>query len=281
MRAVSKEYAPTLLFQSVTQPATKTVKIIEQRIILIVFFIIALKTQASFHLLELLSNTLLLNDRDSFNKPNGVDKQLYRIYFLADIKLVAGKQVDMYGASDLRKGLKVEIDGQPYIITEFNFTKPGKGQAIYTCKLKNLLNGSTLARNYRSNDKIDKCHVEEKPLVYSYPEGDGFVFMDEDYNQITISSSVLGDHKLFLTEGIEVDVLFHNNQPIDVTFPNFIERRVEYTEPGLRGDTATNVQKPAKLEGGYELSVPLFVNQGDLIKVDTRTGFYADRVAKA
>jgi elongation factor P len=186
----------------------------------------------------------------------------------------------MYTASDLRKGLKVEIEGQPYFITEFNFVKPGKGQAVYNCKLKNMISGSTLTRAYRSDDKIDQPHLEEKNLRYSYAEGEDFVFIDEDYAQIHISGKVLGQNRFFLIEDIPVDVLFHNNQPIEVTLPNFVEKKIIHTEPGARGNTANNVLKPATVEGGYELQVPLFVNLNDVIRIDTRTGEYADRVAK-
>jgi elongation factor P len=183
----------------------------------------------------------------------------------------------MFSASDLRKGLKVEIDGQPYVITDFNFMKPGKGQAIYNCKMKNLINGSTLSRSYRSNDKIDKPQLETKSLQYSYPDGDSYVFMDENYEQITIAGSVLGDNRYFLEEDIEVDVLYHNGQPIEVTLPTFVVKQIVHCEPGVRGDTATNVLKPAQVEGGYEVQVPLFVNNGEKIKIDTRTGEYVER----
>ena len=186
----------------------------------------------------------------------------------------------MYSASDLRKGLKVEIDGQPYVITEFSFTKPGKGQAIYNCKLKNMINGSTLSRSYRSNDKLDKPQLSEKSLQYSYADGDHYVFMDENYEQVLISAEALGERGLFLQEDVDLTVLFHNNVPIDITLPTFIERKVMQTEPGARGNTATNVLKPATVEGGYEVQVPLFVTEGDLIRIDTRTGEYADRVSK-
>jgi len=186
----------------------------------------------------------------------------------------------MYTASDLRKGLKVEIDGVPYLITEFNFVKPGKGQAVYNCKLKNLISGGTISRAYRSNDKIDEPRLEERKLRYSYPEGDHYVFMDENYEQVNISAEALGDNRHFLAEDMEVEVLFHNGRPIEITLPYFVEKRVIHTEPGVRGDTATNVLKPATVEGGYEISVPLFVNQGDVVRIDTRTGEYVDRVAK-
>jgi len=186
----------------------------------------------------------------------------------------------MYSASDLRKGLKIEIDGMPYTITEFNFVKPGKGQALYNCKMKNLINGATMARTYRSNDKVDTPQLANKTLQYSYQEGDQYIFMDETYEQVSIAADVLGDARHFLVEDIAVEVLYHNTVPIDVTLPTFIVKTVVQTDPGARGNTATNVLKPATLDGGYEIQVPLFVNQGDVIKVDTRTGEYADRVSK-
>jgi elongation factor P len=186
----------------------------------------------------------------------------------------------MYSASDLKKGLKVEIDGQPYVITEFNFVKPGKGQAIYTCKMKNLISGSTLMRQYRDNARIDKPHLEEKSLQYSYLEGDNLVFLDANYEQVIIPAAVMGDSKFFLVPECTVDVLYFNDRPIEVTLPTFVEKEIVHTEPGVRGDTATNVTKVGSIEGGYELQIPLFVDQGDVIRIDTRTGKYVDRVRK-
>lgn len=186
----------------------------------------------------------------------------------------------MYEASDLRKGLKVEIDGMPYVITEFNFVKPGKGQSLYNCRMKHMVNGSTLNKTYRSNDQIDQPKLEERTMRYSYPDGDDYVFIEKNFEQTSIPASVLGDSKYFLMEDIEVEVLFHNDRAVEVRFPTFIEKTVVFTEPGARGNTATNVLKAATVEGGYQLQVPLFVNQGDLIKIDTRTGEYADRVRK-
>lgn len=186
----------------------------------------------------------------------------------------------MYTASDLRKGLRVQLDGQPYLITEFNFNKPGKGQAIYFCRMRNMLTGVSTTKTYRSNDAIDKPDLSERSMTYSYADGNHFVFLDSDYEQVLISGEVLGDARFFLIEDIKVDVLFFNNQPVAVTLPTFVEKRVVYTEPGARGNTATNVQKPAKLDGGFEVAVPLFVNEGDIVRIDTRTYEYADRVAK-
>ena len=184
----------------------------------------------------------------------------------------------MYTAADLRKGLKVEIDGVPYVITEFNFTKPGKGAAIYSCKLKNMITGSTMNRQFRSNDTVGKPNLEERSLTYSFAEGGAYVFLDENYEQVTISAEALGDMRLLLVEETQVEVLFFNHQPIGVELPTFIEKKIVEAEPAVRGNTATNVLKPAKVAGGYEVQVPLFVNQGDVIRIDTRTGEYVERV---
>ena len=185
-----------------------------------------------------------------------------------------------YSASDLRKGLRIEIEGVPFLITEFNFTKPGKGQGFYTCRLKNLVNGSTLTRVYRDNVTIDEPKLEEKKLRFSYENGDRLVFTDPSYEEVSFAASVLGDSRHFLVEDMEVSVLFHNGRPIDVSLPTFVEKLVEFTEPGARGNTANNVLKPARIPGGFEIQVPIFVNQGDIIRIDTRSGEYVDRVGK-
>lgn len=187
----------------------------------------------------------------------------------------------MFSASDLRKGLRVEIEGAPYIITDFNFVKPGKGASIYNCKLKNLITGGTLTKSYRSNDKIDEPQLEERTMRYSYQEGDNYVFMDKNFEQLNVGADVLGAARFFLVEDIEVEILIHNGRPIGVELPTFVEKEIKETEPGFRGNTATNITKPAKIEGGYEIQVPLFINQGDVIKIDTRTGTYSDRVRVA
>jgi elongation factor P len=186
----------------------------------------------------------------------------------------------MYSVADLRKGLKIEIEGVPYLITEFSFLKPGKGQAVYTCRMKNLLTGSTMTKSYRSNESFGEPNVEEKHLRYSYKESEDYVFVDENYEQVSIGPEVLGDQAYFLSEDMPVEVLFFNGQPIEVTLPFFVEKKIIETDPGCRGNTATNVMKPAKIEGGYEIQVPLFVNQGDVIRIDTRTIEYVDRVSK-
>lgn len=184
--------------------------------------------------------------------------------------------------SDLRKGAKVDLDGQPYVVTDFEFCKPGKGQALYRCKLKNLINGSTMDRTWRSADKVEKPDLSQREVIYSFAEGDDYVFMDsESYEQIHIPATLLGDQRFFLIENAECTILFYGERPIEVTLPIFIVKKIIKTEPGVRGDTATNVTKPAWLDNGYEIQVPLFVNEGDVVKIDTRTGQYSERVSKA
>lgn len=188
----------------------------------------------------------------------------------------------MYNASDLRKGLKIEIDSEPWTITDFEFCKPGKGQALYRCKLKNMISGNTMDKTYRAAERIGKPNLEEKEMYYLYTEGEFFVFSDsETYEEYRISRKFLGDRAYFLIENSECKVLLYNGKPIEVTLPVFIEKKIADTEPGARGDTATNVTKPARLDNGYQLEVPIFVNKGDLIKIDTRTGQYVERVSKA
>lgn len=187
-----------------------------------------------------------------------------------------------YDVSDLRKGLKIELDGYPYLVTEFDFCKPGKGQAIYRCKLRNMINGNTTDKAFRSGDAIGTPDLEERTLNYSYDSGDGFyVFIDsKTFEEERIEEEVLGRNKYFLDDDMECQILFYQGKAIDITLPFFVEKVIAETEPGVRGDTATNVTKPARIENGYEIAVPLFVNAGDLVRIDTRTGEYSDRVKK-
>lgn len=188
----------------------------------------------------------------------------------------------MFSASDLRKGLKIEIDNEPWVITDFDFCKPGKGQSLYRCKLKNMITGTTMDRTFRSADRVGKPNLEEREMIYSYQEGPNLVFMDaQTYEQVLIPAALLGNGVNFLKEDTECDVLFYEDRAIEVTLPVFVEFKIEHTEPGARGDTATNVTKPATLASGYEIQVPIFVNEGDSVKIDTRTGQYAERTSKA
>lgn len=186
-----------------------------------------------------------------------------------------------YSASDLRKGLKLRYEGQPYVITEYNFTKPGKGQSIYTCRLKHMLTGNTFVKNFRENDVFDELDLEEKTVNFSYDDGQFFVFLDADSEQINVPAEVMGDKKFFLDDDIECRILFLDGNPVEVTLPTFIERVVTTCGAGAKGNTAAgNAVKDAEVEGGYQLKVPLFVEEGDTIRIDTRDGSYADRVKK-
>ncbi|MCM8531258.1 MAG: elongation factor P [Lentisphaeraceae bacterium] len=183
--------------------------------------------------------------------------------------------------SDLRKGVKIKMDGAPHVVTHFDFMKPGKGQAVYRCKLKNMLTGNQFDKSWRSGDKMEKADLRSSVLIFSYKEDDQYVFMDpETYDQTYISEKVMGTQKNFLIDDAECEVLYFEDAPIEVALPNFVVKEITYTEPGARGDTATNVTKPAQIDTGYEVQVPLFINEGDLIKIDTRTGDYAERVKK-
>lgn len=184
----------------------------------------------------------------------------------------------MYDVSDLRKGIKLLIDGAPWIVTDFEFSKPGKGQAIYNCKLKNMLSGTTMSRSFRSNDKFEKPDLSQRTVHFSYAKDDTYHFID-NYEDLVMTAGTLGQNRFFLTEDMECEVLFFSSQPIEVTLPNFIERKIVVCDPGARGNTASGkVTKPATIEGGYELMVPIFINEGDVIRVDTRSGEYVDRV---
>jgi len=187
----------------------------------------------------------------------------------------------MYNASDLKKGLKIEIDGDPCVITDFQFSKPGKGQALYRCKIKNLSTGTSFDKTYRSVEKVKKAALESRDFTFSYQAGDDFVFSDNStYEEIHLTTEQLGDSQYFIVEDMQVEILFHNNKALDITLPNFVEKEITDTEPGARGDTANNVMKPAFIDNGYEINVPIFINIGDTVRIDTRTGDYADRVSK-
>lgn len=187
----------------------------------------------------------------------------------------------MYSASDLRKGLKILWEGQPYEIVEFQFVKPGKGAAMYKCRVRHMLQGNTIEKTFREVDSFEKPDLESRELQFSYEDGGQFVFSDPDtYEESRVDGDVLGRNALLLSDTMEVDVLFYNGKAVAVTLPIFVEKVIIETEPGFKGNTATNTYKPAKVEGGFEIQVPLFINEGDNVRIDTRTGEYADRVAK-
>ncbi len=183
--------------------------------------------------------------------------------------------------AQFRNGLKLEIDSQPFTITYFQHVKPGKGGAFVRTKLKNLLNGKTVDRTFRSGEKLDEADITENSMQYLYQDTSGRIFMDsESYDQIPIGDDVLGRAVDFLLENMEVQVLFWKGNPVNIQLPNYIEARVTKSDPGLKGDTSSGASKPATLETGATLNVPLFIEEGDLIRVDTRNGEYSERVSK-
>jgi elongation factor P len=185
----------------------------------------------------------------------------------------------MYSTADFKKGLKIEIDETPYVIVDFLHVKPGKGGAFVRTKLKNLLTGRVLDQTFRSGEKVKRPDLMEREMQYLYREDDNFYMMDnETFEQIIITADQMGEATLYLTENLNVKALFFNQQPVAVELPTFVELEVAETEPGVRGDTATGGNKPATLETGATIQVPLFINEGDRVKVDTRTGEYMERV---
>jgi elongation factor P len=185
----------------------------------------------------------------------------------------------VYQASDLRKGLKILIDGQPYVVTDFTFTKPGKGQALYRCRIKNMLTNRADEKVYRSVDTFDSANLQERKMQYLYNQEDEYVFMDSDnYEQVTLNREQVGDAKNYLIDNLEVSILFFDIIPLDITLPNFVDLKVTRADPWVKGDSAAGDSKPVTLETGYTLRVPPFVEEGSKISVDTRTGAYLTRV---
>jgi len=184
----------------------------------------------------------------------------------------------MLTINDLRNGTKLEIDGEPFVVTYFQHVNPGKGSAFVRTKIKSLTTGSAMERTWKSGDKIAKADIESMRMQFLYSDADTFHFMNmESYEQIEISADLLGDKKNYLKENTEVDMIFHDGRCIDVDLPAHMVLKVVHTEPGVRGDTATNVTKPATVETGAQFNVPLFIEEGNFIKVDTRTGSYIER----
>jgi elongation factor P len=190
-----------------------------------------------------------------------------------------GRIDKMYSASDLRKGLKIQIDNEPYIIIDFQFSKPGKGQALYRCKLKNMITGVIINPTYRSGDTFQRAALEERRMQYLYSQENEFCFMDvENYEQAFLSADQVGDARNFLTDNLEVEILFFEDRAIGITLPNFVDLTVTKADPWAKGDSVAGDTKPVTLETGYVLRVPPFIEEEGKITVDTRTGEYVTRV---
>jgi len=185
----------------------------------------------------------------------------------------------MYDASDLKKGLKFEIDGAPHVVVNFQFKKPGKGQALYKCKLKNMITGSQFEKTYRSGDKFPKAALEQQEMEYLYADRDSYCFMNtSNYEQEFLTDEQVGDTIDLLIENTKCEILLFNGQAIEVTLPNFVNLKVTKSEPWAKGDTATGSYKLITLETGLEIQVPPFINEGEKLKIDTRTREYVERV---
>ena len=185
----------------------------------------------------------------------------------------------MLESGDLKKGLKLEMDGEPYVIVQFAFVKPGKGQALYKCKLKNMVTGAQFDKTFRSGEKFNEANLEEVEMEYLYSEGDQLCFMNTStYDQEFVSAEQVGEAINFLKENTVCSVLLYKDRPIGITLPFFIDLLVKKTDPWVKGDTASGDSKPATLETGHNLNVPPFIQEGELIRIDTRTGEYVERV---
>lgn len=181
--------------------------------------------------------------------------------------------------SDIRKGLKMMVDGQPYAVVDFQFVKPGKGQAFTRVKIRNMATGAVLERTYKSGEKLEPADVEERQLQYIYPDGQDFVFMDEaSGEQIHVQGDKIGEDSRWLSDGMKVDVTLFNGQAIGISLPSHVVLQITSCEPGVKGDTASGATKPATLSTGATVNVPLFVQDGEWIKVDTTDGKYLERV---
>jgi elongation factor P len=181
---------------------------------------------------------------------------------------------------DLRVGMKVEVEKDPYLIISNEFVKPGKGNAFNRIKMKNMINGRVVEKTYKSGEKLDLADIEESDMRFLYKEADGAVFMDEKtFDQLTVSNDLIGDNKQWLMEEIIYKVIFYKGSPIELLPPTFLEMKIIETAPGVRGDTASGrVLKPATTETGAKIQVPIFVEEGERVKVDTRTCEYVSRV---
>ena len=185
----------------------------------------------------------------------------------------------MIATNDFRTGMTIEIEGDAYTIVDFQHVKPGKGAAFVRTKLKNVRNGNVTERTFRAGEKVNRAHIEKKTMQYLYRSDEYLTFMDtETFEQISMTREQLGKVMDFIKESMTIDVLFYNGQTIGIEPPNFVELMISATDPGVKGDTVSGATKKAILETGAEIQVPLFINEGEMVKIDTRTGEYMERV---
>lgn len=185
----------------------------------------------------------------------------------------------MYQTTDFRKGLKIELEGKPYLIVEFQHVNPGKGSAFVRTRLRNLETGQVIERTFKAGvDTVETPDMEEKEMEFNYSDPEGFHFMDQvTFEMVHLTNDQVGDNKNYLQEGIKVFILYYNARPISIELPNFVNLKVVQTDPGLKGDTAAGGFKKAILETGLQVNVPLFIKEGETLKIDTRSGEYLER----
>jgi elongation factor P len=183
--------------------------------------------------------------------------------------------------TDIRKGLKIQIDGVPYAVVEHQFVKPGKGQAFTRCRIKNLQTGAVIERTWKSGESVEVADVETRKMNFSWDEGDSLVFMDTSTgDQLHVMKDKVGEEVRFLSEGLDCEVTIYNGNPIGIELPSSVVLQITQSDPGIKGDTASGATKPARLSTGAVVNVPLFIKEGEWVKVDTRTGEYLERVNK-
>ncbi len=184
----------------------------------------------------------------------------------------------MISVNDFKTGVTIEMEGQVFQVMDFQHVKPGKGAAFVRAKLRNVKTGSTVEKTFRAGEKVTRAHLEKREMQFLYKDTEGYIFMDnESYDQISISQDTLGDGSKWLLENMIIEVLMFQGNILGIELPNFVELTVVETEPGVKGDTATGATKQARLETGVSVQVPLFINEGDRLRIDTRTGQYMER----
>jgi elongation factor P len=183
--------------------------------------------------------------------------------------------------TDIRKGLKIQIDGVPFAVVEHQFVKPGKGQAFTRCRIKNLQTGAVIERTWKSGESVEVADVETRKMTYSWDEGDSLVFMDTSTgDQVNLMKDKVGDEVRFLSEGLDCELTIYNGIPIGINLPSSVVLQITSSEPGIKGDTASGATKPATLSTGAVVNVPLFIKEGEWVKIDTEKGAYLERVNK-
>ena len=185
----------------------------------------------------------------------------------------------MYDTSDFKKGLFVEFEGVPFQIVDFQHVKPGKGNAFTRTRMKNLINNNLLEKTFKSGERLGEPNLETRTMQFLYKDNNGYQFMDLNaYEQVQLDAQYVGDNKNYLTENLEIEVLYFQGKPIALQIPNFVILKVTYTEPGIKGDTASGGGKPATLSTGLIITVPFHIKQHDILKIDTRSGEYVEKV---